>query len=136
METRALRSTRTTYTPSNRAATARIPKAYACDPDRSRSLLRIATTTMVITLILVPGGFRALQQNGMGWEAWHFSRYLIVPFILFHLFACWVPLALRYFRPGECRDVLAFLIATGSLFIQCLIAYGLFELYAVWYGAA
>jgi hypothetical protein len=81
----------------------------------------------------VPGGFRALLHNGLGWEAWAFSPLLILPVILFHLLWCWVPLTVRYFRRGERHDVPAFLIATVTLFTQIIIGYALLRHYYVWY---
>lgn len=102
--------------------------------DRSVLLLRSAIAFMVVTLILAPGGFRALLHVGMGWEAWSFSRGIVLAVLAAHLAFCWAPLALRYFRPGECRDVAAFMIATTALFLQVVICHGLFENYAVWYG--
>jgi hypothetical protein len=99
------------------------------------ALLRNAVASLVLTLILVPGGFRALLHTGMGWEAWSFSPLLILPLIAFHLLWCWIPLAVRYFKPGECHDVPAFVIATVTLFTQIIIGYAVFEHYLVWYGA-
>jgi hypothetical protein len=98
----------------------------------SNLLLRNAVASLALTLIFVPGGFRALMHNGMGWEAWSFSRFLILPVIVLHLATCWWPLALRYFKRGECREVFAFVIATCTLLLQMLICYGLFENYALW----
>ena len=91
---------------------------------------------MVLTLILVPGGFRAFYHNGMGWEIWSFSRFLMLPFIVIHLFCCWIPLALRYFSPGECQDIPAFVLATVALFFQAIISYALFTYHFLWYGGA
>src|SRR5687767_2073143 len=62
--------------------------------------LRTAVGFMVATLILAPGGFRALMYAGVGWEAWWFSPAILVALIAFHLIFCWAPLALRYFKPG------------------------------------
>lgn len=89
---------------------------------------------MTLTLILVPGGVRALIHDSLGWEAWWFSRILIVPMILCHVILCWLPLAARYFRKGHCHDVAAFLIASASLFVQSVICYALFSDYSLWHG--
>jgi hypothetical protein len=135
--TRGPRSNTTAYAASNRSATtvASVPLNVRC-ADRSLLLLRAAIASMILTLILLPGGFRALNQTGMGWEAWWFSRFLILPVIGFHLLCCWCPLAIRYFKPGECRDVPAFFIATCALFIQTIIAYALFAYHSLWYSGA
>jgi hypothetical protein len=106
------------------------------DVDRSPLLLRVAIASIVLTLILIPGGFRALLHTGMGWEAWSFSPFLMLPIIAMHLLCCWVPLCLRYFKPGECRDIPAFFIATLALCTQALIACAVFEDHSVWYGGA
>ena len=89
---------------------------------------------MVLTLILLPGGFRAMIHAGFGWEAWSFSRFLVLAILCCHLICCWGPLAFRYFRPGHCRDIPAFIIATMTLLVQVLICHGLFENYSIWYG--
>jgi hypothetical protein len=60
---------------------------------------------------------------------------LILPIIGLHLICCWFPLAIRYFRPGECRDIAAFYIASAALFLQALIGYGLFTYHSLWDGA-
>ena len=132
--TQGLGSEATGYTPSKQPTAEQTCRTELARMDRSVLLMRCAIAFMVVTLILVPGGFRALLHAGMGWEAWWFSRVIVVGVIGAHVLCCWAPLALRYFRPGECRDVAAFIISTTTLFLQALICHGLFENYAVWYG--
>jgi hypothetical protein len=125
----------TTYARANHAPPNRtLAKTHVAKYDRSHLLFRSAIASMVLTLILLPGGFRALTHTGLGWEAWSFSRFLVLAIVSCHLICCWGPLALRYFKPGECRDVPAFVIATMTLFVQFLICRGLFENYSVWFG--
>jgi hypothetical protein len=104
--------------------------------DQSNFLLRIAIFSMVLTLIFIPGGFRAFYHTGMGWEVWSISRFLMLAFTAAHLLCCWVPLAFRYFRPGECQDIAAFFMASASLFFQGIIVYALFGYHSVWFPAA
>lgn len=102
--------------------------------DSSLVLLRNSVAYGFLTLILLPGGFRAFMHYGQGWEAWSFSHLFIVTVIVAHLLFCWVPLAVKYFRRGACRDVPAFAIATMTLYVQLFIGYALFQNYAHWQG--
>jgi hypothetical protein len=103
--------------------------------DQQINPLRTAFGFLIATLILAPGGFRALRYAGLGWESWSFSPAIILTIIAFHLIFCWTPLALRYFKRGECPDLLAFIVATVTLFLQILMCYGLVQNYSVWHGA-
>ena len=132
---KGLPSNTTAFTASNVTANnrARINRNF-CQIGRSELLLRAAIASMIATLILVPGGFRALQNTGIGWETWSYSRILMLSMMILHFAACWMPLARRYFRRGECADVPAFLIASACLFLQILISYAVFNVYSIWHG--
>jgi hypothetical protein len=134
---RGLRSNAANCATSNQSAAIRASvKSRLAEIESSSLLLRVAAASFAVSLLLLPGGVRALHQNGVGWEAWSFARFLILPLVSLHLLCCWIPLALRYFRPGECRDITAFFLATTALFMQALIAYGLVLYHSLWYGAA
>jgi hypothetical protein len=133
--TKGLPSNTTAFRASNLTASNRAHiDANLGQMGRSELLLRAAIASMIATLILVPGGFRALQQTGIGWETWSYSRFLMLSVLVLHFALCWMPLARRYFRRGECGDVPAFLIASACLFLQILISYAVFNVYSIWHG--
>jgi hypothetical protein len=123
---RGLQSNATTNTVINPLTSRARIKWNLGEIDLSVLMFRCALVSMAVTFFLVPGGLRALHHTGAGWETWSFASFLILPLVAAHFLCCWLPLAFRYFSPGECGEIPAFLIATTALFFQLLIGYGLF----------